>query len=196
MLTSLLVIETIIQIVHLNWRTLSPSELDPNCRRKAQAIGKLFDDPYFFFVFVFSLSLTLLGVAFFFCIYIKLKGFSSRFGVSLEYRNIIIIIAVFELVYFVVCIFPLSDITQMAYRLVEEGQNLGIVTITTLVPVLQLEKHESQTVSKGSKELAKEFPEALFFWIPNHYFDSFLRHKYPSLVPYRPFLADILRYDY
>lgn len=41
--------------------------------------------------------------------------------------------------------------------------------------------------------LLLDFPEALFFWSPNYYFDRFLRRTSPGSVPYRPLLADVLR---
>ena len=44
--------------------------------------------------------------------------------------------------------------------------------------------------------LILEFPESLHFWSPNFYFGRFLRRLYPQHVRYRPFMADILRFDY
>ena len=44
--------------------------------------------------------------------------------------------------------------------------------------------------------LILEFPEALYFWTPNYYFNLFLRQNYPDDANYRPFIADILRYDF
>ena len=41
-----------------------------------------------------------------------------------------------------------------------------------------------------------EFPEALYFWTPNFYFNKYLRRCNPESAKYRPFIADILRYDY
>ena len=41
-----------------------------------------------------------------------------------------------------------------------------------------------------------EFPEALYFWIPNYYFNLYLRRKHPQYAKYRPFIADILRFDF
>ena len=47
-----------------------------------------------------------------------------------------------------------------------------------------------------SYTLINSFPEALYFWSPNHYFHSYLEQHYPLLVNYRPLMADILRYDF
>ena len=46
------------------------------------------------------------------------------------------------------------------------------------------------------KNLVLDFPECLYFWTPNFHFGRFLRMNYPWLAPYRPLLADILRYDF
>ena len=50
--------------------------------------------------------------------------------------------------------------------------------------------------SCNEESLINSFPEALFFWTPNFYFNAFLKKHYPNLVNYRPLIADILRYDF
>ncbi len=73
---------------------------------------------------------------------------------------------------------------------------IAFISLTMLVPVIEIPKYEQERAVKGCQELAEEFPEALFFWTPNHYYNLFLQRAYPSLAPYRPLLADVLRYDY
>ena len=62
-------------------------------------------------------------------------------------------------------------------------------------PLLLLKYYPAQT-QLLTPELIHSFPEALYLWTPNHYFNLFLQERYPHLVNYRPFIADILRYDF
>ena len=38
-----------------------------------------------------------------------------------------------------------------------------------------MKKYQAEKHSRGCDELSSEFPEALFFWAPNHYYDKYLR---------------------
>lgn len=64
-----------------------------------------------------------------------------------------------------------------------------------MVPYVLFTNRKSQE-EPDLYSLILEFPEALYFWTPNFYFDVFLRKKYPQHAKYRPFIADILRYDF
>ena len=76
------------------------------------------------------------------------------------------------------------------------------VTLVLLVLIFSLQVFYPLWTIRNFREgpniltLILDFPEALYFWTPNFYFDLFLRRGHPSHARYRPFIADILRYDF
>ena len=140
-----LVVETIIQAIHMHLRIFSPAELDPNCRRNANEPSDLFKSFYFSFLWVFSVLVSSIWCLILFYLYRQLKGFKARFGVNLELRNVLILMILFQSAYFAVCAFPFSEISDLVYKLVEEGHAIGIVAFTTLMPVLAANKQESES---------------------------------------------------
>ena len=68
-----------------------------------------------------------------------------------------------------------------------------------VIPLVLLKRYSSQSQPQSQpppSTLIYSFPEALYLWTPNHYFNLFLQQHYPHLVNYRPLMADILRYDF
>ena len=67
---------------------------------------------------------------------------------------------------------------------------------TVLIPYPLWANRNLTSTEPALSSLILEFPEALYFWIPNYYFNLFLQKHHPRYARYRPFIADILRYDF
>ena len=69
-----------------------------------------------------------------------------------------------------------------------------LFSFLTTFPLLTNYRNQEET--NNILTLIYEFPEALYFWSPNYYFDVFLATHFPEHVNYRPLMADILRFNY
>ena len=73
---------------------------------------------------------------------------------------------------------------------------LAAFMFTILVPYPLWANRNNTHHEPSISNLILEFPEALYFWIPNYHFNLFLLKHHPQYARYRPFIADILRYDF
>ena len=73
---------------------------------------------------------------------------------------------------------------------------LDVFMFTILIPYPLWANRKVVSAEHSLSALILEFPEALYFWIPNYYFNLYLQKHHPRYARYRPFIADILRYDF
>ncbi len=84
-------------------------------------------------------------------------------------------------------VFKFTNSVPLAYVI-----DMTIFNILIVANLLRKEPDSQFT----EQYIINEFPEALYFWNPNHFFHLYLNDRHSSLLNYRPLMADILRYDY
>lgn len=136
--------------------------------------------------FTLQVSMLLFGL-------IRIRNVSPKYGVKEE---LFLVLFLWTICW--VAVFSINIIDQKYHVIYKMLYNVNLTTIFTFSVTFWIFKSKKYIPIEETNQnsLIYEYPEALYLWMPNFYFHRYLLLNSPDLVAYRPFLADVLRYDY